>query len=799
MITIKGLSKQYNKKQVLKDVSLTLPDSGLVCILGESGSGKTTLLNAIGGIDDFEAGSITVGDTTFSKYEPRIIEPLRNDRFGYVFQGYYLLNDYTVEHNVKLALSRYELSEAEKDERCNYVLDMLGIRKYKKKLVSRLSGGQKQRVSIARALIKSPSIILADEPTGNLDEENTIKTMMILKNIAKECLVLLVTHERRIAEYFADRIIEVADGIIVKDSANRMKNYEMSDDSNLYLKEFEVNRIQGDFANINLFYDKGSKPEPVDINIVIKDGKIYIGELENMDVLVAGEAGGVRMIDSERPKLDITDIERFEYDLKPPKKTRKATLPFKELLNMALTNIRMLAKKQAFLMIVMIAAAIMLSITLARFVNVISFNKDDVVKTDSHYISGAFRNLSIFSTDEKLQILEFAWDKIDNCEYGEAFWVPDTSLYLAGEGYLQFSNLMQRIQGFSYVDIKHLDSKDLVMGRMPEKRTEIVVDMKVINQLMKSNGIVSAGYASETDYLGAKLKTAISKTELTITGICDSNEPTVYVGQTVLFDFASSGYKVATISEMKKDSEGRFDNVELAEDEIMIREGIAELSGDTLTLGDDKVHAYKVVGYIPDDYAYDYVISDNCVERIRDLMIYKDRKFYMYCDNTEAAREYFESLSSKKFSIELETPVDKEIEAYKKNSTVKVDIGYLITIVIVIISLIMMYFSVKTGVLSRSEELTVYRLIGITKGCIMKTYALEMLIKTAMTSLPAILICSLVIKVIAGIPSLQIDMLLPWYYVAGLIVVVFVINALISILPVRNVLSKPPAALTIKE
>lgn len=216
MIQINHLHKYYNEgkkneQHVLNDVTLEFPSTGLICILGESGSGKTTLLNTVGGLDTFSGGSITIDDKELKKYDPKVMEPIRNNSFDYIFQNYYLLKDYSVSYNIKLALNRYDLSDEEKEERVDYVLDILGIGKYKKKIVSKLSGGQQQRVSIARALVKSPDVIFADEPTGNLDEENTIRTMSILKNISKECLVLLVTHEKRIARFFGDRIIEVCD------------------------------------------------------------------------------------------------------------------------------------------------------------------------------------------------------------------------------------------------------------------------------------------------------------------------------------------------------------------------------------------------------------------------------------------------------------------------------------------------------------------------------------------------------------------------------------------------------------
>ncbi len=295
MIEIKNLNKYYNKgkkseQHVLNGINLELGSTGLVCILGESGSGKTTLLNTIGGLDTFSDGSIKVEGIEFTKYDPKRMEPIRNDRFDYIFQNYYLLPDYSVAYNVKLALNRFKLTEQEKEERADYVLNMLDMGKFKKKLVSKLSGGQRQRVSIARALVKSPDIILADEPTGNLDEENTLRTMSILKSISKECLVILVTHEKRIAKFFGDRIIEICDGKIVRDAANHAASaYERSDDSNIYLKEMDCKNLESDFADFKVYYDGGQAPEKISLNLAWKDGKIYIQNNMGCDILLEGQ------------------------------------------------------------------------------------------------------------------------------------------------------------------------------------------------------------------------------------------------------------------------------------------------------------------------------------------------------------------------------------------------------------------------------------------------------------------------------------------------------------------------------
>lgn len=227
MIKIEKLDKYFNKgksneNHVLKEVSLELGDRGLVCILGESGSGKTTLLNTIGGLDTFKSGTVKVDDVVLRKYEQNKIERLRNQKFGYIFQNYYLLQDYTVAYNVKLALNVFDLTEEQKDERVDYVLEALGMSRYKKKRISQLSGGQQQRVSIGRALMNAPAVVLADEPTGNLDSRNSHEIMELLKESNKRYnqTLIMITHDENIALQ-ADRIIAIEDGRITRDEVIR--------------------------------------------------------------------------------------------------------------------------------------------------------------------------------------------------------------------------------------------------------------------------------------------------------------------------------------------------------------------------------------------------------------------------------------------------------------------------------------------------------------------------------------------------------------------------------------------------
>lgn len=220
MIRIESLNKYYNKGKsnelhVINQTTITLPDSGLLCILGESGSGKTTLMNVISGLDSFSGGVIEVDNVQIKKFGSKVQEKVRNEKFGYIFQNYYLLMDRTVEYNIMLALSMYNISDEEKESRIDYVLNAVNMLRYKKRLVSQLSGGQQQRVAIARALALKPKVLFFDEPTSALDPELTGEVLKVIKALAEtKMTMVIVTHEMEFARNISDRIIFMDKGVI---------------------------------------------------------------------------------------------------------------------------------------------------------------------------------------------------------------------------------------------------------------------------------------------------------------------------------------------------------------------------------------------------------------------------------------------------------------------------------------------------------------------------------------------------------------------------------------------------------
>ena len=222
MLEIRGVSKSYRvgdtKKMALRRVSVNFRSSEFVAVLGPSGSGKTTFLNIIGGLDNYSDGDLIINETSTKRYKDKDWDAYRNHRIGFVFQSYNLIPHQTVLNNVKLALTLSGISKRDSIRRSKKILKEVGLEEHIHKLPSQLSGGQMQRVAIARALVNEPDILLADEPTGALDSETSVQIMNLLKKVAKNKLVIMVTHNPELAHDYATRIITLKDGDITSDS-----------------------------------------------------------------------------------------------------------------------------------------------------------------------------------------------------------------------------------------------------------------------------------------------------------------------------------------------------------------------------------------------------------------------------------------------------------------------------------------------------------------------------------------------------------------------------------------------------
>ena len=221
MIKLENINKYYQsgdeRVHALKNINLELPYKGLVFILGQSGCGKSTLLNVLGGLDKPEEGRILIEGADFSKFSTSDHNNYLNSYLGFIFQEYNILKDLNLYDNIALPLEMQHVDKKEIKRRTNEIIDLVGLTELKKRKINQLSGGQRQRIAVARALIKNPKLIIADEPTGNLDSVTGATIFDLLKSLSKDRLIVIVSHDEESAYKYGDRIIKIEDGTLIED------------------------------------------------------------------------------------------------------------------------------------------------------------------------------------------------------------------------------------------------------------------------------------------------------------------------------------------------------------------------------------------------------------------------------------------------------------------------------------------------------------------------------------------------------------------------------------------------------
>lgn len=833
MVKITNLNKYFyhhknNEIHVINNTSFEFPKTGLVTIIGESGSGKTTLMNVIGGLDDFYSGTIEIDDLQIKKYSSKKMDRLRNEKIGYIFQNYLLLQGRTVYDNLRLQLNMYDVSEEEKNERIDYVLKAVGMLKYKKKNVSELSGGQQQRVAIARALIKSPALILADEPTGNLDEKNTIQIMNIIKKISKNTLVILVSHEMAIASSYSDYIIEVSDGKIVKEkSVSDAALYQYEDDQNIYLKEYEYQSIENDNVHIDFYSNEDVK---VNIQIVHKNGKFYVKSSDN--VIYLEDDSEIKLLDEHKKEL-IADKEILEndYELEKLVYSKTPSLSLKEKISLSLSNLSKMKKRTVFLAFPLI---ILIVLTLFAVQSVVSASKVDYQHTA--YSDSRIYNVMM----DAGTVMESAVSKFGFEEFYEGFIEENpniepvldykTELEFKLPNFTQLSNKKYRLSGFSVLPLDMLKEEQLLYGRLPENATEIVVEKWVIENAINNSTLNN--FMDLYSFIN-KMVTLLGKYELKIVGIAENDENTVYMNRWLLLNLYPStlrkqGISVCSYSEFLK-YEPNIINKPLSKYEGVLNESVVFAYLDKkMLLNDDKRLAINITSKIDlGKCPFDMIVSDEIyAELYKTILSSNFECLDLYCEtqkergvvNTyiQSVKDYFSSgnlKATEEFGYDLGIPIDFttiKFDIYAKSNYDNIMAPYeieasklvasrvLITFTIILISIIIVFFSMKSYAIKNIYDIGVYRAIGIKKGSIVFVYALEIFIISLYTTLIGGTLCYIVTNIIAGIPLIEAKTAIsfPLYLICTLGMIA--INVLVGILPVILYMRLTPAKLLTK-
>ena len=479
MIKVTNLNKYYNKNKnneihVINDVSLTLPDTGLITFFGASGSGKTTLLNVIGGLDK-ASGIIQYDNETIKKYRLTKVDKIRKEKIAYVFQNYHLLLSETVYDNLKLALHTINITdEAEIKKRVEYVLKLVGLYKFRKKLASALSGGQMQRVAIARCLVKEASIIIADEPTGNLDSKNSLDIMNILKKISKSALVLLVTHDKNLAEYFSDSIIEISDGKVIGERASDKENAKLdAGDNRIYLQDLE--KIEENNDNLSsTIYLENNENKKIELKLVERNNIFYLESNVKIKLL---EDTNFKLIDAKSTDFNKTiENDDFEYDHSIFSNNLKNS-SFKLFLRQikdSFFNFFDRKKRTKFFHFAMFLIGIIvafMNISLANYTyinkNAISYD-NSVYKVKEDYSKDVANILSVAKTQGLI-------DEIYN----------DQSMLRFNYFTNYYKNTEVRVTDYIF-NTSLIEGNTLIKGTMPVNNNEIVLSKKLADEILSN-------------------------------------------------------------------------------------------------------------------------------------------------------------------------------------------------------------------------------------------------------------------------------------------------------------------------
>lgn len=350
MLELKNINKSYKtgsfKQVALKDINLKFRKNEFVCVLGQSGSGKTTLLNILSGLDRYDKGDLIINNKSTKEFKNADWDAYRNNCIGFIFQSYNLIHHISVLDNVELGLTLSGVPKKERRKRALEMLDKVGLKRHAYKKPNQLSGGQMQRVAIARAIVNNPDVILADEPTGALDTKTSKEIMSLIKEIAKDKLVIMVTHNSELAKEYATRIIELSDGQIVSDS--NPINDKIEDDKNYQIKKTAMSFVTA--LSLSLNNIKTKKGRTILTSFACSIGIIGIslvlalsnGFDKQIDIFEADTLSSLPiMINSNSMEIDEEAIRKQRENLSNNAEVKNKIVPYdvKENINIHENNI----------------------------------------------------------------------------------------------------------------------------------------------------------------------------------------------------------------------------------------------------------------------------------------------------------------------------------------------------------------------------------------------------------------------------------------------------------------------------
>ena len=802
MIKIDRLNKYYNKGRrneihVINNTSLSLPDTGLVALLGPSGCGKTTLLNAIGGLDKVNNGNIYINDKKITTIFSGRKDKLRNLKVGYIFQDYKLIDNKSVYDNIAMPLRMIGIKDKEEvKKRVNYILERLGMYRYRYRPCGMLSGGERQRVGIARALVKNPDIILADEPTGNLDSKNTIEIMNIIKSISKDKLVILVTHEVELAKFYATRIIELLDGSVIKDYENKNNdNLDYRIDNKFYLKDFKYHDSNNDNnIKVDVYSDKKEK---LDLVIVFKNGNIYIKNNDNDKIEIIDNNSNIELVNDNYKQLDKSVYEKYSFDFNKII-NNNFRLKYTSIFNIFTIFINGFKKVFGYsfvkkiLLIGFLLSSMFVTYTISNLFGIISVDDKDFIMKNKNYL---------MLDNKKIKVRDYLeYEKMDGIEY----IIPGNSMVNMSVNvntYYQTELAEIGING-SLASIAMISDKDLIYGRMPENNKEIVIDKMVYKSVEELKMI---GLYNLEKMLDTRVSLNNKLLEYTIVGITDMESPSIYVDNEQMINIIDNTTNNNSDVIMAKNgniSNGSVYDYELYKNKLKIVKGRDPKNDYEVVVNENlkdnfKLDKYidglkingnklKVVGYYTSvDNINSYFVNSNTNKY---ELIENSSNAIIYTKDKDKIIDNFKAMDKRVIDV---YQVDKE--EYLKQNKESMTSSIVVASIMLGISLIEIILMTRSSFLSRIKEVGIYRAIGVKKSDIYKMFIGEAFAITTLASLPGVLFIGYCLHVLSDISFVSKNYAMNGYIIIFCMIVLYGFNIIISLIPVFNTMRKTPA------
>ena len=806
MIKLEKVNKYFNRRKrnqihIINNTSLEFEEKGLVALLGTSGSGKTTLLNAIGGLDKVNRGKIYINGKKITRKRAYTVDKIRNLNIGYIFQDYKLIDNLSVFENVAMALRMIGIKDKkEVEKRVNYVLESVNMYRYRNRPAKMLSGGERQRVSIARAIVKNPNIVIADEPTGNLDSKNSLEIMNIIKAISKDKLVILVTHEVELAKFYASRIIELQDGKIVKDYKNDAdENLDYRLENKIYLKDFKnIDKIENSNLNVDVYSENKEK---IDIKVIVKNGNIYI-KSENMKIEVVDENSAVELIDDHYKKIDKSIYEQNAYNLDKiiDKKIKPRYSSIYGIFKSIISGFKKLANYSILKKILLIgffASAMFIMYSISNIAGTTNIKDTDFITRNKNYLQVDMAKISV---DDFIKYE--ALEEIDYKLPGDSL----VSFKIKFDDYYQTSRYDLELSG-SLTSLDTITKQDITKGRMPENEYEIVLDKMVVDSMMNSGSMAShMGIKSEDEILNKKVSVDNMK-EFTIVGFVNKQSPSIYANKSIFINLLNNSKKSEYgmgmfVNSTEQTSEDAVYDYNLYLDDITLVKGRMPTGDYEVIVNYSKRYdmklnktiktkvngqELKVVGYYESKTdKQHYLVSNNTVKY---NVINSKEGLMIYPKDEIKVMDKFRN----EYNLNIVNKYESDKQNYIKEQKESMISSIIFAGVILVISLVEIYLMVRSSFLSRIKEVGVLRAIGVKKTDIYRMFLGEILAITTCAGMPGIILMTYILKAISQVPYIS-----RMYVVNGLtiglsILIVYLFNVIVGLMPLFKVVRKTPA------